>query len=108
MVKHWSVVIGVVALLAVGCSSAESKKQKFYADANAAFDNKHYPEAILGYRNAIKIDPRFGDARYKLAQALNATGDIANAAREYVNAADLLPDNVDAHLNAARYLPPAR
>jgi tetratricopeptide (TPR) repeat protein len=39
-----------------------------------------------------------------LAQALMASGDVPNGAREYVRAAELLPDNVDAHLNAARYL----
>ena len=79
-------------------------RPRYYAEGNAALDKKQYPEAILGYRNAIKIDPRFGEARYKLAQALLASGDLANAAREYVRAAELLPENLDAHLNAARYL----
>ena len=72
MMKRHAIVLSVclTAALAVSCSNSETKKKRFFDQAEQAFAKKQYPEAILGYRNAIKIDPRFGDARYKLAPGL--------------------------------------
>jgi len=63
-----------------------------------------YNEAIVEYRNAVQKDARFVDARLKLARAYEHTGDVPNALREYVRAADLLPDDDDTQLKAGRYL----
>ena len=49
----------------------------------------------MQYRNAVARDASFGEARFKLAGAYAETGDVKNALREYVRAADLLPKNVD-------------
>src|SRR5690606_13072206 len=65
---------------------------------------KKYAEAILEYRNAIKQDGKFAEARMKLADAYVATGDNRNALREAVRAADLLTDSVDAQLRAGTLL----
>jgi putative PEP-CTERM system TPR-repeat lipoprotein len=86
------------------CTSQEQKKQAHYQQGNAAFEKHQYAEAVLAYRNAIKIDPRFGEARLKLAQSYEQSGDTVNAFREYVRAADLLPDNAELQLTTARYL----
>ena len=98
----------LIAALAVACSNAEAKKKRFVEQADQALAKKQFKEAILGYRNAIKIDPRFGEARYKLAQAYVGDGDTVNAAREYVRAAELLPANLEANLKATQYLLAAR
>lgn len=92
----------LVALAA--CSNPEVTKKKYFDQGNAAFDKGQYNEAILAYRNAIKVDPLFGDARLKLAGAYEQVGQRANAMREYVRAADLLPDKADVQLMAAKYL----
>ena len=47
-------------------------------------------EAIVQYRNALRQDPRFGEARYKLAEAYVEDNQLTAAAREYMRAADLL------------------
>ncbi len=60
-----------------------------------------YSEAVLEYRNALKADNRFGDARFKLAKALERTDNPRQAAKEYVRAADLLPDRSDVQTEAA-------
>jgi len=46
--------------------------------------------------------------RLKLGDAYVSVGDLRNALREYVRAADLLPDSADAHLKAGRLLLLAR
>jgi tetratricopeptide (TPR) repeat protein len=94
----------LLALAAIACSNPEADKQKYLESGNNYAAQKKYPEAIIEYRNAIVIDQRFGEARAKLADAYEASGDLANAAREYMRAADLLPDNLDVQLKAAMVL----
>lgn len=67
-------------------------------------DKKAYAEAILEYRIAVTADPNSGQARFKLAKAHESSGDLQNAYREYVRAADLLPNDPDAQLSAGRML----
>jgi tetratricopeptide (TPR) repeat protein len=61
-------------------------------------------EAIVEYRNAIRDDPRFGEARFKLAEAYQSAGNANQAFREFVRAADLMPQNNEAQIRAANYL----
>ena len=65
---------------------------------------KKFNEAILQYRNALRIDDRFGEARWRLAQAYEETENFPGALQEYVRAADLLPDNVEVQVKAATHL----
>src|SRR6185436_1442242 len=65
---------------------------------------KKYAEAIIEYRNALTQDANFAQARYQLAATYEATGDLNNALREYVRAADLMPDSVEAQLHAGKLL----
>ena len=67
-------------------------------------EQKKYAEAVVEYRNAIQQDPKFGMARYKLAETYMQLNQPAEAFREYMRAADLLPDNVEAQVKAARML----
>src|SRR6185436_3114437 len=74
------------------------------AAANAHFAEKKFAEAIVEYRRALQKAPQMGEARYKLAQAYMETRQPALAFREYIYAADLLPDNTEAQLKAADFL----
>ncbi len=56
------------------------------------------------YRNAVNVDPRFGEARLKLAETYISLGELRNALAESVRAADLMPDNVDAQLKTGALL----
>ena len=62
------------------------------------------PEAILEYRLAVQTDPKRGDIRRQLADALMQAHDTPNALREYVRAADLLPNDPVAQLEAGNSL----
>jgi Tfp pilus assembly protein PilF len=46
----------------------------------------------------------FADAHYRLAQAYDRLGDAANASREYVKVADLMPSDADAQTRAGLFL----
>src|SRR5262245_43611872 len=95
--------IGVVALLA-GCSNPEQSKKQHFDNANRFMEAGKLQEAIVEYRNALKDDGKYGEARLKLAEAYQAVGNINQAYRESVRAADLLPNDNAAQLRAANYL----
>src|SRR6185436_2703220 len=59
---------------------------------------------IIEYRRAIQADPRLGQARLRLGDAYMTNGDGPNALREYVRAAELLPEDQTAQLKAARLM----
>jgi tetratricopeptide (TPR) repeat protein len=100
-----AILVTIVGCLAASCTrDPQARKQKYMASGQAYSAQKKYAEAVIQYRNAIALDARFGDARYKLAAAYEAMGDLRNALLEYVRAADLMPDNVEAQLHAGKLL----
>lgn len=92
---------GVVGVFLFGCAKdpAVAKREYLRSGDDYAAQGK-LNEAIVQYRNAVQQDPRFGDARYKLAETLIKTGNVQGAYREYIRAADLLPDNLDVQIKA--------
>jgi tetratricopeptide (TPR) repeat protein len=94
----------VMVLAAVGCSNPAAEKQRYLESGNRFFEQKKYQEAVVEYRNALQADEMFGEARFKLAAAYAELGDARNAYRQYIRAADLLPDNLDAQMKAATML----
>ena len=91
-----------IALFGMAC---RSKTPAAHVASAAAYEsNKDYSNAILEYRAALQQDPKLGEARIKLGDLYARTGDAQNAFREYVRAADTLPDNIDAQLKAGALL----
>src|SRR4051812_31224842 len=86
-----AVTAGLTATFA--CSrNPESAKRKFVESADRYVAAGKTAEAVVEYRNALKIDARAGDVRQKLAEVLLNRGELPAALGEYVRAADLLPD----------------
>ena len=103
--SKWLVAPLVVVLAAVGCSKdPEVAKKEFVESGDNLMTQKKYAEAVIQYKNAIGLDQRYGEARLKLAKAAETTGDAITAFREYVRAADLLPEDPDAQLRAGQML----
>jgi tetratricopeptide (TPR) repeat protein len=98
----------VLALIVAGVASCsrdpESAKREFLANGNRYLAEKKYAQAIVEYRNALKQDPKFGDAHLKLTDVYIAAGDTRNAIVESVRAADALPNSVDAQMRAGTLL----
>src|SRR5690606_26690518 len=98
----------VVALAVLGVAACsqndEEAKQQYFANGNALFDEGKFADAVVEYRNAIRVDERFGDARFKLAEAYAQLGNLQRAVPEYIRAADLLPDNAEAQVKAGTML----
>jgi len=101
--RFWCIAAAVVL---VACSSHDPTEPKLESlrrgDDLAA--RRQYREAIGAYRRAVNSDPKDGTARLKLANAFAAVSDWRPATTEAIRAADLLPDNVEAQLLAARLI----
>ena len=98
-------ILAVIVGLSAGCSKdPEAAKREYLASGDRYTAEGKDAEAIIQYQNALQQDPRFGQARVKLADAHARLGNYAGAAREYIRAADLLPGDTELQLTAARYL----
>ena len=94
----------LLALTLAGCSNPEAEKKQYFESGKQFATEKKYQEAIVQFRNAVRVDNRFAEAHFQLAEAYAAIGDARNAYREYIVAADLMPDNADAQLKAGAVL----
>lgn len=95
-----------VAILAVtaGCSDPETEKIRHLERGDEYAAEKRDEFAVIEYANAVRLDPRFGEARLKLAETHERMGNIRAAAPEYIRAADALPDNREAQIKATQIL----
>lgn len=101
-------VFALAALIAGCAKDPEVAKREFVRSGDQYAAKKQYREAVVEYRNAVQQDARYGEGRFKLAEAYEGLGDRQNAYREFIRAADLLPDDVAAQLRAAEVLLRAR
>lgn len=93
------------ALTVVGCSSdPEQAKLAHLQRGNELAARKEYRQAIIEYRNALRYDARYGEARLRLGEAYSATGAKDRAVAELVRAADLMPDSAEAQIKAGNAL----
>src|SRR5215470_2669051 len=94
-----------LALATTGCGKdPETAKRAYLKSGDDYMAKQKYAEAVIEYRNAVAVDDHFGEARYKLASAYIRGGDGSKALAEGVRAADLMPTNADAQLQAANLL----
>src|SRR5690349_14468429 len=91
--------IVLTALVMVACGKDPGvAKREYMKSGDEYVAQGKLKEAILQYRNAVQQDQRYGEARFKLASLLEKTDDPQGAYREYVRAADLLPNDFDVQL----------
>jgi tetratricopeptide (TPR) repeat protein len=91
-----------------GRGARAQTREDYVASGDALAADHHYPEAVSQYLEALNRDPSYGEARLRLGDAYLNQGLVASAMVEFVRAADLLPDDVDAQLHATRSLLRAR
>ncbi|WP_321470018.1 tetratricopeptide repeat protein [uncultured Paludibaculum sp.] len=97
--KHSPLVLRFVGLLMVllslgGClRDPEKVKRRYLENGNKYLAQNKYKEAALMYRNAIRRDPKFGEAYAKLGDAELRRGDVRSAVGAYRRAIELLPNS---------------
>ncbi len=94
----------LLLLLAACTREPNVRKQKYLDSGNQYFAQNKFGEAVIQYRNAIKIDAKFADAHYKLSQAYLQLRDARDAYDELNRTVALAPDNFTAHTDLANLL----
>jgi tetratricopeptide (TPR) repeat protein len=96
--------IAVVMTILLGLTSCSRDpnvvKKRYLESGNKYFENGRYKEASIQYRNALKRDPKYGPAHYKLALVALQTKDISGAANSLIRAIELVPPDQPDHWDA--------
>src|ERR1700731_38481 len=98
-----------VALLLGACArDPEKAKAKYLAEGQKYMKKGQYGDASIEFRNALRLDPRFVDAYYQLAQADLEERDWEGAYASLDKAIELDPSRLDARLDRGRLYLAAR
>ena len=91
--------IGVLAaVFACGCGK---NANQYLERGNQEFAARKYDAASINYRNAIKKDPRSGEAYYRLSLALLKQNQYGEAYQALNHAVELSPQNIPAKVELA-------
>ena len=97
------------ALLLCSCArNPQVAKAKFLAEGEKYMKKGQFGDASIEFRNALRLDPRFVDAYYELAQADLAQHDWNAAYTSLEKAIGLDPTRLDARLDRGRLYLAAR
>src|ERR1700674_5508999 len=90
------------AILLTSCSRNPQKlKEKYLQSGQMFFDKGEYDRASIQFRKALQLDPRFGEAEYRLGLTDMKLRLWQDAYRALSQAVDLEPRNVGAHMQLA-------
>src|ERR1700732_4909963 len=92
----------MIALVLAGCArTPEAKKARYLERGNRYFKQEQYREAILEYRNVLRIDQKEPAAPRQLGLAHYQIGQFGVAFRYLTQAQQLDPDNTEVRLKLA-------
>jgi tetratricopeptide (TPR) repeat protein len=98
--RVWTFVCILVAFSTFGCG----RSAKQYVDrGNELFGASKYEDASINYRNALKKDPKSGEAYYRLALAQLKLNKLPDAYAALTRAVELSPKNTQAKVELATF-----
>src|SRR5687768_14020608 len=103
-IRGVAAVILALSMMLSACRNPETQKLEHVKRGDEYAKEKRDEFAVVEYASAVQLDPKFGEARLKLAETYERMNNIAAAAPEFIRAADELPENRDAQLKATQIL----
>jgi tetratricopeptide (TPR) repeat protein len=97
----------MVALMAVlaGCTrNPEAAKRKYLQSGMKYMDQKKYDSAVIQFKKALQVDPRFAEAHYELGNAEMKLKHWPDAFKEFSVAVDQDPNQMKARIAIAGML----
>ncbi len=96
-IRSITLVLSAILVLASCGRNPNVTKQRYLESGNKYFEKQRYKEATIQYRNALKADPRFGEAHYRLALTYLKLQppSLPNALKELRRAVELLKGQPD-------------
>ena len=105
---HWTLIVLAVLCLVVACGGPEKKRAKFMLKGQSNFESEHYVAARLDFKNALQIDPKYGQAYYRLGQVELKLKNFKAAFADFNKSLKYDPENTAAHLELGRLYLSAR
>jgi len=106
---HILCLVGCVGALAASCSrDSQVLRDAHFQKGETYFKEGKLAEASVEFRTALQYDARMGTAYFRLGEIAEKQEDATGAFREFIRAAELLPSDIEAQLQAANYLMASR
>lgn len=100
-----AVLLALIPLFFMGCSRDPNvRKQKHFESGLHYIEKGKVDEAIIEFRNAVEIDPAYGEAHYHLGLVYLKRAQWPRASQELARAIELQPENYSARVELARLL----
>jgi tetratricopeptide (TPR) repeat protein len=107
--KSVAIVLGCGSLLLCSCArNPQAAKAKYFAEGQKYMEKGRYGDAAIEFRNALRLDPRFVDAYFQLAQADLAEHNWSSAYASLEKTIEIDPTRLDARLDRGRLYLAAR
>jgi tetratricopeptide (TPR) repeat protein len=100
----WRSALVLGTLLIAACSNPDNEKVEHVKRGDQYVTEKRDDFAVIEYASALRLDPKYGEAHFKLAQTYERMNNMRLAFPEYIRAADALPDDRDAQVKASQLL----
>jgi tetratricopeptide (TPR) repeat protein len=98
-IRAFATLLAIGLLVVAGCSrSPEAQKARHLERGDKYATHEQYREAILEYRNVLRIDPRNERAIRQLGVSHYQLGELGEAYRYLLKAEELVPDALDVRL----------
>ena len=99
LVSLATALMAILLVLATGCKGNPEKAKKKYLESGLSYmDKKQYDAAVIQFKKAIQVDPRFADAHYQLGLTYLRQGHAKEGYSELRKASELDPKNLKARL----------
>ena len=97
------ILASILAIALAACSSDPNHQKVKYLNSGERYLKRgEYSAAVIEFRNAVDLDPRFEKGHAKLAEGYLRLGNSEAAYREFLEAVTLDPGDRDAELQLAR------
>ncbi|VFQ44354.1 tetratricopeptide repeat [Desulfoluna butyratoxydans] len=100
--KRFVMMLCVVGLFATACASDSEKRDAYYEKGLSYVEEGRAREALLAFKNCVKIDPGYSKGWYEIATIAIEQGDPKRAFRAYLKVVEKEPGHAGAHFNLAK------
>lgn len=97
------IILCLATLIVVGCGGAEQRKAKYLERGKEYLTQQNYDKAVIEFKNALQIDPKYAEAYFLFGQAEEALHNYQQAYGLFHTAVELNPDYFAARVELARY-----
>jgi len=102
VLKRFAFIVCATMVFASACASDSEKRDAYFEKGTSYVEEGRLKEALLEYKNSVKIDPAFTSGWVEIARLSMKQGNPKEAFRAYMKVVEKDPSHSDAHFNLAK------